>query len=164
MISFKQIDNDLELSQIEAMAAVIWHEHYAPIIGRDQVEYMLIRFQSVVAMQQQIDQGYQYFRIDCDGLPVGYLSFEKRDAELFLSKLYLLKEFRGKGLGQKALKFVLRTASDQECKKVTLTVNKNNLKAIKSYENAGFLNVGPVVQDIGNGYVMDDYILEKEVK
>jgi RimJ/RimL family protein N-acetyltransferase len=45
--------------------------------------------------------------------------------------------------------------------KIALTVNKNNVNSIKAYEKMGFKNVGSVVQDIGSGYVMDDYKMEK---
>lgn len=161
MISFKSVSKNQELILIEEMAHVIWHEHYTAIIGAEQVAYMLKKFQTAEAMAAQISKGYQYFLILEEEKPVGYLSYEKRKDALFLSKIYLLKSSRGKGYGRKAMRFVEARARENQCVKISLTVNKYNLNSIKAYERAGFLNTGAIVQDIGKGFVMDDYQMEK---
>ena len=161
MINFKTAASAEELLQIEEMADVIWHEHYTPIIGVKQVVYMLDKFQSVDSMSEQIKSGYQYFLINQTEIPVGYLSFIKRAEELFLSKMYILKELRGHGIGRRAFEFIETQAKENDCKKISLTVNRNNLNSIKAYEKAGFQNTGELIQDIGHGYVMDDYSMEK---
>lgn len=163
MINFKAAVSAEDLMQIEEMASIIWYDHYTPIIGTEQVAYMLDKFQSVASMSEQIQNGYQYFLILQDKTQVGYLSFIKREDELFLSKVYILKELRGQGIGKKAFEFIENEAKENQCKKITLTVNRNNINSIKAYENSGFLNTGAIVQDIGNGYVMDDYIMEKRL-
>lgn len=163
MISFWEVKNHSDLGKIEIMASTIWHEHYTPIIGKEQVLYMLDKFQSSGTMKDQIDKGYQYFMITFESKNVGYLSFEKREKDLFLSKIYVLKEFRGKGIGKKAMKFVTEVAESLNCEKVSLTVNKFNFNTIKAYEKAGFVKKGALVQDIGNGFVMDDYLMEKTI-
>jgi len=161
MINFKAAASAEELLQIEEMANVIWHEHYTPIIGVEQVVYMLDKFQSVASMSEQIKSGYEYFLINQTEIPVGYLSFIKRDKELFLSKVYILKNKRGLGIGKIAFQFIETKAEENQCKKISLTVNRNNLNSIKAYERAGFQNTGELIQDIGHGYVMDDYSMEK---
>ena len=161
MINFKAATSTRELLLIEKMAQTIWHEHYTPIIGVEQVVYMLDKFQSVACMAEQIKSGYQYFLINQTGIPVGYLSYIKRDEELFLSKIYILKELRGHGIGKRTFEFIETQAKEIQCKKVSLTVNRNNLNSIKAYEKAGFQNTGELIQDIGHGYVMDDYSMEK---
>lgn len=161
MINFKAATLDQDLIQIEELANIIWHEHYTPIIGAEQVTYMLDKFQSVAGMSDQIEMGYQYFLILQEKAHVGYLSFVKRDDELFLSKIYILEQFRGQGIGRKAFVFIETKAKENSCKKIGLTVNKYNSNSIKAYERAGFDNVGAIVQDIGNNFVMDDYIMEK---
>jgi len=164
MISFNEVHGEGDLLEIEKLAAVIWHEHYTPIIGKNQVVYMLQKFQSVDAMSRQISQGFHYLRIDDNGDLIGYLAYEKRNSELFLSKIYVLKQYRGKGVGKRALQHVMDAARELNCGKVTLTVNKLNTNAIKAYEKTGFIKKGPVVQDIGLGYVMDDFIMEKQLE
>ncbi len=163
MIHFKEVKSDSDLEQIESMANTIWHEHYTPIIGTKQVKYMLDKFQSVGTMRDQIDKGYQYFLINLDEKSMGYLSFEKRNKTLFLSKIYLLKEARGKGIGKKAMCFVEKAAEGLGCEKLSLTVNRFNRNSIRAYESGGFEKKGALVQDIGDGFVMDDYLMEKTV-
>ena len=163
MINFHDVKSDGDLEKIEIMAHTIWHEHYTPIIGTEQVNYMLDKFQSVKSMRDQINLGYQYFLINLNENAVGYLSFEKREQALFLSKIYLLKEKRGLGIGRKAMEFVTSAAKGLSCEKVTLTVNRFNQNSIKAYKRAGFEKKGELVQDIGNGFVMDDYLMEKKV-
>lgn len=163
MIIFKEVKSESDLILVEKMAHDIWHEHYTPIIGQDQVIYMLNKYQSVSSMQDQIDSGYRYFLIYAKEQPVGYLSYELRGRSLFLSKIYLLKEERGKGIGRSSMEFVANTARGLECDKVSLTVNRFNKKSIQAYESAGFEKKGELVQDIGNGFVMDDYAMEKSL-
>ena len=161
MINFHEVKGVSDLTLIENMANTIWHEHYTPIIGAEQVTYMLDKFQSSNTMQEQIDKGYQYFLINFNDNAVGYLSFEKRENALFLSKIYLLKNERGKGIGRTAMEFVISAAKGLSCTKVALTVNRFNQNSIRAYESAGFEKKGELVQDIGNGFVMDDYLMEK---
>lgn len=162
-IDFKEAKNRSDLDPIETMAKIIWHEHYTPIIGKEQVLYMLDKFQSTNSMFKQVEQGYRYFSIYENKKMLGYLSFEKRVETLFLSKIYLKKEFRGKGRGKEALNFVMQKAGELGCQKVSLTVNRFNLDSIKAYEKAGFINIGETVQDIGEGFIMDDYLMEKMI-
>lgn len=163
MITFFKANDAKVYTQIAKMATKIWREHYTPIIGAAQVRYMLNKFQSAEAIETQVRQGVAYYLIFFKSKPAGYLAFEKRFDELFLSKFYVEKTFRGKGIGKAAMEFVMREAKHLECAKITLTVNKNNTGAIQAYEKLGFHNLGGVVQDIGQGYVMDDFLLIKSL-
>lgn len=149
---------------IADLATIIWTEHYMPIIGEQQITYMLDKFQSASAVESQIESGYQYFLLKDENTSVGYFSFEEREGVLFLSKLYVLSTARGKGFGKAALLFMEAKVKEKGLKKIQLTVNKYNSNSIKAYGKMGFKNVRELVQDIGNGYVMDDYVLEKEIR
>ena len=146
-----------ELKTIEKMAFEIWNQHYTPIIGASQVSYMLEKFQSLQAMLIQISEGYEYFLLEMENDPVGYLSTQVRDNRMFLSKFYVLGEHRGKGIGKKAHEFILSLAVQKGLEGIDLTVNKENHLAISVYENFGFKRTGAIVMDIGSGFVMDDY-------
>ena len=152
-----------QLQIIENLANEIWNEHYTPIIGKAQVDYMLEKFQNVEAMFKQIDNNYKYFIVKHNKKDVGYLAFKINNYDLFLSKIYILKAFRGKSLGKQAMEFVSKQASNSNCKTITLTVNKNNSNSIKAYEKIGFINIEELVQDIGCGFVMDDYKMSKNL-
>lgn len=141
---------------IADLAAEIWTEHYTRIIGTEQVTYMLDKFQSATAIASQIIQGYQYYQVNIDKVPVGYFSIIKKEDNLFLSKIYVLKKHRGKGVGKFMMEFVFQKAKELGLISISLTVNKNNNDAIEAYEKMGFYNAGPMVTDIGNGFIMDD--------
>ena len=152
-----------ELQSIEVLASHIWKEHYTPIIGADQVHYMLDKFQSMKAMQAQIKDDYVYASItEIDEL-VGYLAYQVRDDILFLSKFYIERRMRGKGLGAQAMLWLVDQARSIGAKAIELTVNKYNENSIRIYQKMGFSNIKPVVFDIGEGYIMDDYLLRMEL-
>ena len=159
-----EVTDQRQIDIVASLAKEIWTECYTPIIGRDQVEYMLCTFQSKDAISVQIHtEGCRYFLIEEDGAYVGYLGVQSKDKELFLSKIYIEASRRGKGIGRKAVQFLEHLASLRNLNKISLTVNKNNLQSIKAYEKMGFTNLGSVVQDIGNGFIMDDFKMEKIV-
>ena len=160
----REVSEPSELHQVEELAAEIWKEHYTPIIGAEQVEYMLDNFQSVEAMGGQIREGMTYCLVYSDRNPVGYLAFKEQDEELFLSKIYVLSDQRGKGIGKAAMEFVESRAKDQGKHFLSLTVNKNNRGSITAYEKLGFVNQGPLETDIGGGFIMDDYLMIKVLR
>jgi len=152
-----------DIQNIAQFAKPIWHEHYSPIIGKNQVIYMLDKFQSEKAIKQQLLQGYRYYKVLNEDQLVGYFSIQQRDnSSLFVSKFYLDKSARGSGMGRKMLSFIERLANESNCKTIDLTVNKEN-PAYEIYLKLGFKNQGSAEFDIGNGYIMDDYLMSKDI-
>ncbi len=163
-IIFEPVTGSALISEVARLAREIWTEHYVPIIGQPQVDYMLDRFQSESAIAGQIsDESYEYFLVRSKQDYAGYIGVQRRQNELFLSKLYIRSGERGKGIGRKAINFVEDLAGKYALACICLTVNKDNKVAITVYEKCGFVNTGPIVTDIGNGFVMDDYRLRKTI-
>jgi RimJ/RimL family protein N-acetyltransferase len=160
---FIEVSTEEHIAKVVSLAEEIWTEYYTPIIGKEQVEYMLGKFQSKESVSEQIKSGCRYFLIEEVGRFIGYAAVQPKGDELFLSKIYLKSSVRCKGYGGKTVKFLETLAREGRFKKITLTVNKYNSDSIKAYEKMGFKNVGSVIQDIGNGFVMDDYKMEKAV-
>ncbi len=159
---FSEVSTESDIHAVAALANEIWREHYEPIIGLAQVEYMLEKFQSAAAIAAQIaEEGFCYYLIRAEGQgDIGYLGFQCEGAVMFLSKLYVKKSARGQGVGARAVGFLRGLAGAQGMQKIRLTVNKGNALAIAAYERAGFTRTGEVVIDIGGGYVMDDFVFE----
>ncbi len=155
-----------ELREIAALADEIWHECYGELLGQGQVDYMVENFQSVEAMTEQIEnQGYTYLAVREDGELCGYIGIKPEDDDrLFLSKLYLRQDKRGRGTASAMLGYVFDEARKIGKKRVYLTVNKHNDHAIEVYKKIGFVTADTAVTDIGGGYVMDDYIMEYLIK
>ena len=148
--------------KIEKLANEIWSEHYTGIVSKEQIDYMLANLQSAEAIEKQIDEGYMYYLvIDNNGKEIGYLAFLQKEGECLLSKIYLKKESRGKGYGRQALEFVCHVAKLSKAKKVKLFVNKKNTSSIEAYKRCGFNIAEALVSDAGNGFVLDDYRMEK---
>ena len=163
MIEIITAKTEAQFVLIEQLGNVVWREHYTSIIGIDQVEYMLNKFQTAKIIETQVSEGYQYYIISLKANPAGYFAIRKDENALFLSKLYVLQEFRGQGLGKTAMQFIENEAKQNNCNKISLTVNKYNTNSIKVYENIGFVNTGDLVIDIGNGFIMDDFTMEKSI-
>ena len=146
---------------VESLAKEIWNEHYLPIIGENQVKYMLKKFQSIEAVSSQIKEGFLYYLINRNDSYVGYFSIILRENHLFLSKIYIKYDCRGKGLGKKVFHFLENLAVENNLEEILLTVNRKNLNSIKSYKKSGFIIAESIVQDIGSGFFMDDYLMKK---
>ena len=159
----EKVSANKQIEIIAGLAREIWNEHFIPIIGKDQVDYMLEKFQSNNAIDKQIKNGVLYFLIKNNNEAIGYIGAFPEKERLFLSKLYITSAERGKGYGRKAIEFLENLASNNDVTIIALTVNKNNLSAIGMYEKLGFENCGSIIQDIGNGFVMDDYKMEKSI-
>ena len=82
---------------------------------------------------------------------------------LFLSKFYVTEAERGKGYGRTMITYLETFAKEKNLNKISLTVNKYNTGSIKMYEKVGFVISGTVVKDIGEGFIMDDYQMEKRL-
>lgn len=88
--SLTPVHTDKQIQEISNLASVIWHEHFTPIIGIQQVEYMLEKFQSFHALKEQMETGYEYFQIFDNTEFCGYCGIHQEETTLFLSKLYLV--------------------------------------------------------------------------
>lgn len=148
------------------LAQTIWHEHYRTIISASQIEFMLSERLSDDALRRQaaVTDG-ELAVLWLGERAVGYCGSGPgaSAAEFKLEQLYVLAEMRGRRFGRQMLAHVERRA--EECGRawLTLQVNKRNATAIAFYRRAGFHVREEAVFDIGNGYVMDDYVMQKPV-
>lgn len=161
MLRFEPVDTPQDLQRTAALAREIWTEHFTPLLGQQQVDYMLQKFQSVPAIRAQIEDGYQYYLLLAENELVGYIGMQPQADALFFSKLYLRKEARGKGYARMAINFLTDYATKHELPRIYLTCNKYNHNTMAAYKAMGFSIIDSTVTDIGGGYVMDDYIWER---
>lgn len=163
-VKFILVKNDNQVDQVEELADRIWNEHYAGILDREQIKYMVSKFQSKEAIIEQITKNqYQYYLLCVDDNYVGFTGIKEEPEEnrLFLSKLYIEKAYRGYGYGSETFAFLETLGQKKGYNKIWLTVNRYNENSIKTYEKKGYQKAYTQVSDIGEGYVMDDYVMEK---
>jgi diamine N-acetyltransferase len=163
-LCFSAVQTAEQLAAVATLAQVIWREHYVPLIGAAQVEYMLAESWNPRAMREQMQRGDEYFSISRGSELLGYLAVRAEVVErsLFISKLYLQRASRGAGLGRRALQFIESLARARELQLLWLTVNQRN-PAVQVYERCGFAITASVRIDIGNGFVLDDFRMEKHL-
>ena len=161
-ITFEKVESG-RIKELASMTNEIWHEYFPCILSNEQIDYMVDKFQSEKAITAQIRDGYEYYFICKDGMPCGYIGLHSETEKMFLSKLYLKKETRGLGIAGKAFDFIFTLTKKYGKGSVYLTVNKHNQHSIDVYKHIGFEIIDSVVTDIGNGYVMDDYIFQKNL-
>lgn len=151
---------DAAIQEIAELAEIIWHQHFTQMIGEEQVNYMIDKFQSFPAIKAQIENtGYEYYQIHNEGVMCGYTGIHEEEEELFLSKLYIHKDARGQHLATQTLNFLVELCKERGLKKIRLTCNKHNTNTLEIYKHLGFQITDEQVADIGQGFVMDDYIL-----
>lgn len=150
-----------QISSCAALAETIWREFYTPIIGASQVSYMLKHFQSAEAIAEQIEhEGFYYWLVFVDDLPCGYYATVPESDALKISKLYVLRDFRGRGAGRMMIEACESEARRRGYEQLLLTVNRHN-PSLQFYRALGFDVAKEMVQDIGSGFVMDDFVLTK---
>jgi GNAT superfamily N-acetyltransferase len=159
--TFQSVTTSEEIQELAVVIRKIWSEVFTPIIGSEQVAYMLATYQSPDRIQQEIEEGVIYLVLRSENEIIGYTAYEEKVDRLYLSKLYLTASMRGKGLSSQLFDWYESLADG---KTLFLNVNKGNQQAIAVYEHRGFVRVGERTVDIGNGFVMDDYIYEKNLK
>ena len=162
-IEVKITDID-DIEEMSELASKIVKEYYDPILGEKQNNYMIKKFQSVQGITEQLKEGHNYYFVrNMDGLDVGFISFYPRNKDLYLSKFYLHKDHRGKGISKDMHKFVIKKAKELGLASIILNVNKYNELAIAAYERLGFIKVDDEKNDIGNGYYMDDFVYKYSI-
>lgn len=152
-----------DISSIQIIANKTWPLTYEPIIGKDQVDYMLGLFYSAASLTGQMKNGHYFFLALRNYSPVGFASFSKVAENTYkLHKLYVSTEEQGGGTGRKLLDTVETVVKSMDGKKLILNVNRKNI-AKGFYEKAGFTVSNEEDIDIGNGYFMNDYVMEKRL-
>ena len=148
-----------DIPRLQRLAAEIWRAHYPAIISIEQIDYMLARMYAADVIARELRTGVVWELIRQDGEAVGFLSYGQEPAAgvLKLHKLYLQVGRHGQGLGQAALAYVKDVAAERGAREISLCVNKNNHKAIRAYQRAGFTIAESLVTAIGGGFVMDDH-------
>ena len=150
------------VEEMSAIATAIVREHYDPILGKEQNDYMLKKFQSYDAIRGQLEQGYRYYFVGDKAHRLGFMAFYPRGQAMYLSKLYLYKDERGKGYSRRMIDFVAAEARAEGLSAIELNVNRFN-GSVDIYEKLGFTRIRSEKIDIGSGYYMDDYVYSMSV-
>ena len=154
-----------ELNILEKLAHAIWPSTYSDIISAAQIEFMLSWMYAEQTLQSQFDQGHEFYILSEQNSDLGFLALEwittntnNKQQLLKINKLYILGQQQNKGFGKALIQKAIQRASKTNVSEIILQVNKAN-KAKDFYAHLGFQIKEEAIFDIGNGFVMDDYIM-----
>lgn len=172
MSAEKKVDQSLHIKHanitdiplIQELTFKIWPQTYAAIISKEQIEYMLDMMYSEPSLIKQLSEGCVYILIYENKKAVGFASYQQVDAKIFkLDKIYILKSQQGKGIGKFVIDYILDTLKNKGGHSLRLQMNRQNKNAKLFYDSIGFEIIDEANFDIGNGYFMNDYIMEKKI-
>lgn len=151
------------IDTISKLAHTIWNTHYVPIIGQEQVNYMLEQMYNKENLTLQLEVNkHQFYLVHKDNACVGFMSVSSNNqADYFLHKFYIQQHESKKGIGTECLDKLTKLLKPET---ITLTVNRQNYKSINFYFKNGFSIDRVEDFDIGNNYVMNDFVMVKNIK
>jgi ribosomal protein S18 acetylase RimI-like enzyme len=155
-----------DVDELCALAGQIWRAHYPAIISPAQIEYMLAQRYAPAVVREELPRGDLWWdQLRVDGRMVGFASYflTRNPGEVKLDKLYVHPDRQRRGYGGMLLDRAVTMVRAYGGETLVLAVNKRNRNAIAAYEKYGFTIVDSVVKDIGGGFVMDDYIMSRDV-
>lgn len=152
-----------DIPLIRQLTFKVWPQTYAALLSQEQIDYMLKMMYSELSLIQQIENGCRFIIINDENDAVGFASYQEiKPATWKLHKLYILSSRQGKGTGRFVIDYIINEISQQKATGLQLQVKKDN-KAKTFYDKIGFSVIEEIRLDIGNGYFMDDYIMEKKI-
>ena len=151
-----------DVQRIREIAEITWPVTYSDIITSEQIDFMLNWMYDISTISNAINSSNQDFIVLInEGKTIGFSGIEHNYENQFITrihKLYVLPDKQGLGCGKALLNFVISEAKKNASTLLHLNVNKQN-PAVQFYVKCGFEIEKEVVLDIGNGFVMDDYIM-----
>lgn len=153
-----------DVSIIQNISMETWPAVYTPLLGKEQVEYMLHKFYNPSSLIAQMKNNHYFFLAVKEYIPIGFASFSNVNENIYkLQKLYVLPSAQKTGAGKALLQKVETVAKSMGAAKLQLNVNrKNNAKTF--YEKNDFVIIRQEDIDIDNGYFMNDYVMEKDLQ
>jgi len=164
-MEYRKIESDGDIDTLVQIAYEIWSNHFKSMFDSETLPKLIEVAQSKKAILSQVKDGYQYFFIIEREKYIGYFAYKINPSsdELFLSKIYIYSEQRGKGVGKMVLKHLEKLSQDAGIRKISLTVYHKNTNSIKAYEKWGFTNLGLIKREFDNGLIFEDIKMEKSV-
>lgn len=166
-IRIDEIRDPERLGVVKSLAAQIFPRTYEDLIPPEQIPYMMNLMYDDAVLRREFDEGMRFAIITENDRPIGYISWHLREADgekiLRLEKIYLDFACHGRSIGNLGLRFVIDEAKRAGADFISLNVNKRNFRAQKAYLRAGFRRWRSETEDVGRGFVKDDYVMRYDL-
>lgn len=152
-----------DIPLIRELTFKVWPQTYRDILTSEQIDYMLEMMYSPASLEKQMQDGCNFIIVYDNEQPVGFASYQLTSEDVTkLHKIYVLPSQQGKGTGNFLLNYTIEQVKKLGAASLQLQVNRNNT-AKAFYEKKGFVVIEEADFDIGNGYYMNDYVMEKKL-
>ena len=164
-VTFIELTDPASLEIVRHIADDVWPETFREILSQEQIVYMMKMMYAPEVMEKELASGVHFRAAFIDGTAAGYTSWAPYTipGTAKLHKVYLLQKFQGRGIGSAMLADAAEQARKAGFTRLRLNVNKHNERARRAYFRNGFIDVEAVKIDIGGGFFMDDFVMEKEL-
>ncbi|ETN94042.1 GNAT family N-acetyltransferase [Zhouia amylolytica] len=155
--------NEAQLGIVRALALETWPATFKDILSPEQIDYMLDWMYSAASLKDQYKGGIKFILAEENDDYFGFAAYEfnyKNEAKTKIHKIYIHPKSQGKGVGRILINFIAEEAKKHRNNTLTLNVNRYN-KATGFYEKLGFKTMYSEDIDIGNGYLMEDFVMDK---
>ena len=150
-----------DISLIRELCFKVWPQTYTTILSQAKIDYMLEYMYSADSLKKQMNNGSQFIFVYEDEEPVGFAAYFEKASTIFkLDKIYILPSQQGKGTGRFVIDYILDEIRQKGATSLQLQVQREN-KARNFYEKLGFAIIDEKDFDIGNGFFMNDYVMQK---
>jgi len=152
-----------DIPLIRELTFKVWPQTYRNMLSSEQIDYMLEMMYSPSSLEKQMQDGCSFIVVYDNEEPVGFASYQLIDSNMAkLHKIYVLPSQQGKGTGNFMLDYIIQQVKSQGGASLQLQVNRNNTAKV-FYEKKGFTVIQEADFDIGNGYYMNDFVMEKKL-
>jgi len=153
------------LPLIRQLAEQTFHTTYLPLLPKEKVDYLFDLMYNPISLSEQMKNGQRFILAKDETGYQGYASYEincKKAGVTKIHKIYILPTAQGKGVGKILINAIAELALQNNNQVLSLNVYRKN-PAIEFYEKLGFKKVGEINIDVGNGFTMNDFVMEKSL-
>ncbi len=139
--------NEKDIDALKEIGKQTFAETFSSVNSKgNMTKYLESEFSSEKLITQLNNEESEFYFAELDEKPVGYLKINFGEAQteikdinaLEIERVYVLKEFHGKKVGQKLYEKALYIARQKSMDYVWLGVWENNFRAIRFYKKNGF--------------------------
>ena len=152
-----------DISVIQRLAHATWPYTFKEILSAEQIKYMLELIYSKTSLKKQLAEGHNFLIAEENDTPIAYADYSLLKDDIYkLHKIYVLPQQQGKGIGKLLIEYIIDAIKKSNAATLLLNVNRYN-EAKAMYERLGFKVIGEEDIDIGEGFFMNDFIMEKKL-
>lgn len=162
----------LDIETIQIIGKQTFIETFAEVNSPENLENYLLESFNLEQLTLEINNpNSQFYLATLDSEPIGYLKINFGDAQteiinendLEIHRIYVLRAFHGKKIGQLLLDEVIKIANQAAVNSIWLGVWEENHRALQFYTKNGFITFDKHIFTLGDD-VQTDLLMQLQIK